>query len=329
MTHNELADEICLRLRSRGEGFTLDDVRDAIHICLKNVQLVEESTELVTVDQDRRGFLMARFLACKTVEGCSAKTIDFYKRTLIDFMGCVQKQFDEVKADDVRYFLACCAKRGAGKTTMDNYRRNLASFYKWATVNEWVQKNPLLQIKAIKQDKRVKRPFSDVEVEMLRVAAQGDLRTTAIIEVLLSTGMRIGELQKCSRDSLRGDEFTVFGKGAKERVCYLNARATVAIDLYLKARDDDDPALIVGDRKPHHRISNGALERAIHALGEKAEVPDCHPHRFRRTAATTALNRGMPLDQVQQLLGHESMQTTLIYAKAADTIVKQQHKRLM
>ncbi len=332
MTHNEFVEGLCADIMARG-NLAIEDIeqiRCAAYSRLHNMRLVEECTDIVPADSDVRGATLRKFIACKMVEGCTKKTLAFYRNTIYKFMKEIAKPFSEITADDIRYYLAVRTTRDKiSKVTLNGDRRILSTFFVWLTAEDITRKNPMLLIKQIKYEKRVKKPFTDEEQERLRIAAQGDLRATAIIELLLSTGMRVGELVGLKRDDINGDEAVVFGKGQKERIVFLNARSRVALQMYLETRDDDNESLFVSEAKPHKRLEISGVEIIIRELGKKANVKETHPHKFRRTAATMALNRGMPIDQVQTMLGHAQIATTLIYAKAADDAVKQAHKRLM
>ena len=332
MTHNDFVNGVLKRLKTMGT-FDAEDVRNVLHVTLKNVKLVEESTELTVKDpDDRRADILGRFTACKMIEGCSMRTINYYANVLKAVLREIPKQIEEITTDDIRWWMAMRMQRDKiSKTTQDNDRRVLNSFFAWCVENDVIVKNPMRTIKKVKQEKRVRKPFSDVEIERLRIAAQGNLRLTAMLEVMLSTGIRVGELVGLDRDSIDGDEAVVFGKGSKERVVYLNARARVALQMYEDTRpaDDMEPALFAAMNRPYARLGISAVEVEVRELGKAAGVNDVHPHRFRRTAATMALNRGMPIDQVQQMLGHEQIATTLIYAKSTQEAVKQAHKKWM
>lgn len=333
MTHNEFVSDVIARLKVRNiKGLNVDEIRDTLHLALQNIVLTRESTEIAVTDQDMRAALLRKYISCKMVEGCSDRTISYYQLTLKKFMLQVPKPIDQMTTDDIRLWMAIRMQRDRiSKTTQDNERRILNSFFNWAVENDYIHKSPMRRIKKVKQEKRVRKPFSDVEVEKLRNAAQGDLRLTAMLEVLFSTGVRVSELVGMDRDEIDGDEIIVFGKGAKERAVYLNARAQVTLKLYLDSRPEDDlnPAMFVSMQRPYDRLGISAVESDVRELGKRAGVNDVHPHRFRRTAATTALNRGMPIDQVQQMLGHAQIATTLIYAQSSQSIVKQSHKKLM
>ena len=328
MTHEEFVQRVMVELN--GKPLIPETLQTAMHMVLHGLTLNEECTDLISADADKRAVELRRFLACKMVEGCTKATINFYTGVLKRFMVEMPKPFAQVKIDDVRYYIAVRGQRdNLSKASQDNELRVLKSFFAWASANDVSTGNPAAGVKCIKSEKRVKKPFSAEEQELLRIACQGDLRLTALLEVLLSTGCRVGEINGMNRDDVNGDEIVVFGKGQKERRVFLNARAQVALRLYLNARDDAAQALFAEKQCHHNRLSISTLERMVRELGAKAGVKDVHPHKFRRTAATTALHRGMPIEQVQQMLGHESIATTLIYAKIADDAVKQAHKRLM
>ena len=328
VTHEEFVQNVMLELTGQHPG--LEEIQAAIHCALHGISLLEECKDLITVDEDKRGQQLRRFLACKMVEGCTEKTMRYYDSVMKRFMVTMPKPFEQVTIDDIRYYIAIRGTRDKlSKISQDNELRVLKSFYGWASTNDVCVRDPAHGVKCIKTEKRVKKPFSPEEQELLRVACRDDLRTTALLEVLLSTGCRVGEIVGMSRSDLNGDEIVVFGKGQKERRAYINARARVALQLYLDSRWDDSEGLFVSDRSPHEALGITGIQRIISDLGKKAGIRNVHPHRFRRTAATTALQRGMPIEQVQQMLGHESIGTTLIYAKIADDSVKQTHKRLM
>ena len=212
------------------------------------------------------------------------------------------------------------------KTTQDNELRVLKSFFNWCSAEGYICKSPTLNIKPVKQEKRIKQPFSEVELEKIRNAAD-NIRDKAIIDVLYSTGVRCAELIAMNKEDIDGDEIVVFGKGEKERIVYLNARAKLSLQDYLNSRTDNNDSLFVELRSPHKRLTAGAVETLIRNVGNKAGVKKCHPHRFRRTCATIALNRGMPIEQVSQMLGHAKIETTTIYARSNEENVKNSHKK--
>lgn len=286
------------------------------------------NTDLVVSDEDKSQEILKMFFVAKRVQGCTERTIRYYANTLRLFFSMIQKPVIEITTNDIRYFLATKKERDNNSDcNINNYRRVLNSFYSWAVEEEYIPKNPVAKVKKIRTEKYVKKAFKDVELEKLRMEAINDVRLTALLEVLLSTGCRISEVRNMNRNDVDGDEIIVKGKGKKERVVYLNAKARVTLKRYLESRDDNNPALFVSIDKPHARLEISGMGILIRELGKRAEVPDTHPHRFRRTAATMALNRGMPIDQVQQMLGHADIGTTTIYATSAQEVVKSNHKK--
>lgn len=314
-------DEIINRAEMEGQ-FSADNLR----IILSDYTIERKSAELAVVSENKEKAIKM-FFVTKKVEGCSDNTIRYYVGVLQRFFSEIKCDLDQISSNRIRYYIAIRSQRDKlGKISQDNELRVLKSFFGWCTAEDYISKNPTLNIKPIKKEKRIKASFSEVELEMIRKSAVTK-RDTAIIETLFSTGCRVSELCGMSRNDLNGDEILVFGKGGKERICYLNAKARLALDDYLKSRTDSNSALFVSSKKPYTRLKKGSIERLIREIGDLAGVTNCHPHRFRRTAATIALNRGMPLDQVQKMLGHENITTTTIYARSEIENVKASHRK--
>jgi len=286
-------------------------------------------TELALSDASINARAYQMFFVTKKIEGLSEKSLRYYRGEIDGFFKVFQKSLSEVTADDVRYFLA--TRQGCSKVTLDNKRRVLNSFFSWLTSEDYLPKNPMSRLKVIKRERYLKKAFSEDEIEKLRDSC-ADKRDLAIVDLLLSTGMRCGELailDRSSVDLLRG-ELTVFGKGSKERLCYLNSKAKKHLTDYLETRTDNDSALIIAQgNRDRHRLQISGIEKVIRDIGSRAGVTDVHPHRFRRTAATLAINRGMPIEQVQQMLGHEQIETTMRYAIVARENVKNSHGKYL
>lgn len=313
------AEEIVNRISVLG-----DISKDRVRVILNDYDISPKCTEIVLANDDKRQKAIQMFIVTKKVEGCTENTIHYYMGTLRRFFNEINQHLEEVTADQIRYYLAIRSTRDKlSKTSQDNELRVLKSFFKWCSGEEYIERNPTENIKAVKKEKRIKRPFSETELELIREKAENK-RDRAIVEVLYSTGVRVSELCGMNISDIANDEIVVFGKGEKERTVYLNARAKIAMAEYLKTRTDNDNALFVGERTKK-RLNKGGVERVIRELGKKAGVQNCHPHRFRRTAGTIALNRGMPLEQVQQMLGHEDIATTTIYARSEERNVKASH----
>lgn len=314
-------DEIINRIALRG-NFTEENIRIVLH----DYDIAKKTTDLAVSSLDCKQKAFQMFIVTKKVEGCTERTIQYYIGTLRRFFNEIDCQLEEIGTDQIRYYLAIRSTRDKlGKVSQDNELRVLKSFFRWCSGEDYIHKNPAENIKAIKKEKRIKRPFSETELELIRKNAQKK-RDLAIIEVLYSTGVRVSELCNINRNDIDNDEIVVFGKGEKERPVYLNAKAKIALEEYIESRKDENEALFVGERTKK-RLSVGAVERIIREIGERAGVSNCHPHRFRRTAGTIALNRGMPLEQVQKMLGHEDIQTTTIYARSEQENVKASHRK--
>ncbi len=315
-------DEIITRIAATG-SFTEESVRIVLH----DYDITRKTTDVAVPCTDSRQKAVQMFIVTKKVEGCTDRTIKYYMGVLRRFFNENDCGLKEMTADHIRYYLAVRSSRdGLSKTSQDNELRVLKSFFKWCTGEEYIQKNPTVNIKAVKKEKRIRKPFTETEMEMIRRNARTK-RDAAIIEILYSTGARVSELCGMNRRDVCGDEITVFGKGEKERIVYLNAKAILTLREYLESRTDGNVALFVSERAPHDRITKGGVESMVRETGIRAGVPKCHPHRFRRTAGTMALNRGMPLEQVQRMLGHEDIKTTTIYARSEQENVKASHRK--
>lgn len=271
------------------------------------------------------------FIAAKKVEGCSEKTLAYYRKTVQDMLESVGKPAQQIVTDDLRKYLSDYQSiRGASKVTIDNIRRILGSFFAWLEDEDYILKSPVRRIHKVKTTKVVKDTYSDEALEKMRDNSRS-LRDLAIIDILASTGMRVGELVQLNREDINFEEreCVVLGKGNKERMVYFDARTKIHLQNYLDSRSDGSSALFVGLRAPHNRLSIGGVESMLRELGKVLSIPKVHPHKFRRTLATTAIEKGMPIEQVQQLLGHQRIDTTLRYAMVKQQNVKQAHRRFI
>lgn len=304
-------------------------LKNVLVMALYPFTLIESAgTDLIPADGNKDMEAIRMFFIAKNVQGLTEKTLRYYKTVIEAALKFINKPLTEISTNDLRYYLAVKKTRDNNSdSNIDNIRRVLSSFFSWLVEEEYTSKNPVLKIKKVRVEKNVKKPFKDTEVERLRLEAAKDIRLTAILETMLSTGCRVSEISGINKADVEGDEVLVHGKGKKERIVYLNARARLAIERYLATRDDDKPYLFVGEFKPHNRLKISGIGLQIRELGRAAGVPDTHPHRFRRTAATMALNRGMPIEQVQIMLGHEQIETTTLYAVSAQETVKASHKK--
>lgn len=279
--------------------------------------------------EDDNRHLVSVFLAAKRVEGCSEKTVRYYDSTIRNVLTDVSKDIKQITTDDLRMYLDNYQKRsGASKVTIDNIRRILSSFFSWLEDEDYISKSPVRRIHKVKTCKTVKETYSDEALELMRDNSEC-LRDLAIIDILASTGMRVGELVRLNRGDIdfENRECIVLGKGNKQRKVYFDARTKIHLQSYLRIRTDDNEALFVSLQKPFDRLQISGVEIRLRELGRKLEINKVHPHKFRRTLATMAIDKGMPIEQVQQLLGHQSVDTTLQYAMVNQNNVKLSHKR--
>ena len=275
--------------------------------------------------------LLEIFLSAKLVEGCSQKTIKYYETTIRQLFRYMPKAVKEYTTDDLRAYLAVFQKKHkSSKVTIDNIRRIFSSFFSWLEDEDFILKSPVRRIHKVKTGEQVKETISDENMEILRDNCK-NIRDLAIIDLLSSTGMRVGELVKLNRADVNFQEreCIVFGKGNKERMVYFNARAKIHLQQYLKSRKDKNQALFVTLDKPHERLQISGVEVRLRQLGRSLKVPRIHPHKFRRTLATMAIDKGMPVEQVQKLLGHVKIDTTMRYAMVNQTNVKLSHRKFL
>ena len=275
--------------------------------------------------------LLDVFLSAKRIEGCSEKSMHYYKSSIEKLVSAVKKNVREIDTNDIRRYLADIqAERGLSKVTIDNLRRIFSSFFSWLEDEDYIVKSPVRRIHKVRTDTLVKEVLTDENIEILRDSCQ-ELRDVALIDMLASTGMRVGELVKINREDVDFQErqCVVFGKGNKEREVYFNARTKIHLKKYLDSRTDDNPALFVSLTKPYNRLSISGVEVRLRNLGKQANLNKVHPHKFRRTLATMAIDRGMPIEQVQKLLGHVKIDTTLHYAMVNQTNVKIAHRKFL
>lgn len=269
------------------------------------------------------------FLAAKRVEGCSDKTIRYYESTIRNVLTAVNKLPDQATTEDIRLYLdEYQQKSKASKVTIDNIRRILSSFFSWLEDEDYIVKSPVRRIHKVKTCKTVKETYTDEALELMRDHSECG-RDLAIIDMLASTGMRVGELVKLNKVDVdfQNRECIVLGKGNKQRKVYFDARTKIHLQNYLNSRTDDNEALFVSLQKPYDRLRISGVEIRLRDLGKKLNLNKVHPHKFRRTLATMAIDKGMPIEQVQQLLGHSSVDTTLQYAMVNQNNVKSSHRK--
>lgn len=275
--------------------------------------------------------LKEEFLSAKKVEGCSERSVSYYRSTLDNLIKVLEKPFNQIETEDLRIYLSEYQKKNnASKQTIDNIRRILSSFFTWLEDEDYILKSPVRRIHKIKTMKQVKETYSDEALERLRDNCK-TIRDLALIDMLASTGMRVGELVKLNRVDVDfvNRECVVLGKGSKERVVYFDARTKLHLQNYLNSRTDDNEALFVSLLEPHNRLEIAGVEIMLRKLGRSLEINKVHPHKFRRTLATRAIDKGMPIEQVQKLLGHQKIDTTMEYAIVDQQNVKNSHKKYL
>lgn len=269
------------------------------------------------------------YLVTKKIEGKSDETLKLYKLYISQALMAIAKPLEDITANDIRVHLYKIQKeRGISDRTLDSRRSCLLSFFGWIAAEGYITKNPMLNIQPIKYERKERQPIEAISMETIRLNCK-NLREQAMVEVLYSTACRVTELVRLNKGdvNLSTGEVKLFGKGNKHRTSYLSPRAKLYLMNYLSSRNDESDALFVGERAPHNRLSKRAVENAIRAIGERCGLDHLHPHLFRHTCATDALNKGMPVTQLKSLLGHSSLDTTMIYAKVAQSDVAVSHSK--
>ena len=269
------------------------------------------------------------FVSAKRIEGCSDRTINYYKTTIENMIEKISKKVNQITTEDLRNYLSeYQIKNNCSKVTLDNVRRILSSFFSWLEDEDYIVKSPVRRIHKIKPMQIVKETYSDEELEKMRDSCT-EIRDLAMIDFLISTGVRVGELVNLKKTDLNIQDRScvVLGKGGKQREVYFDARTKIHLKEYLQSRTDDSPALFVSLKAPNERISIGAIEARLRKFGKKLGLQKVHPHKFRRTLATMAIDKGMPIEQLQQLLGHRRIDTTLQYAMVKQSNVKIAHRK--
>lgn len=271
------------------------------------------------------------FLSAKRVEGCSEKSLKYYKATIEAMLCELQKDVKHIVTDDIRgYLTEYQEKKKSSKVTIDNIRRILSSFFSWLEDEDYILKSPVRRIHRVKTGTNIKETYSDEALELMRDNCT-EPRDLAMIDMLASTGMRVGEMVLLNRNDIDFNEreCIVYGKGDKERRVYFDTRAKLHLQNYLKCRTDDNPALFVTLNDPHKRLKISGVEIRLRQLGRELKLERIHPHKFRRTMATRAIDKGMPIEQVQKLLGHQQIDTTMQYAMVNQSNVKTSHRRFI
>lgn len=330
------------------------DLRLDLDIVLADFEITSRCTELMIPDEDVNEAMLRRFLAAKLASGRTERTLEYYRNTMRAFFRKVEKNFDQITSDDIRLYIALRIKKdGVSKVTANNERRNVSAFYQWLQKEEILLRNPMSKVEGIKLQKTKKKAFEEIEMEKIRDACRTN-RERAIIEVLSSTWCRVSEIAQIKLSEIHDDEILVHGKGEKDRIVYLNAKAKLALEKYLNERKDNNPYLFAragfaGDvaamsknrkRKDQCKwyldpemvdadknMEKSTIESVVRKIGKRAGVENVHPHRFRRTGATYALAQGMPLITVSKLLGHADIGVTQVYLDISDKDLEEAHRK--
>lgn len=303
-----------------------EKLQEILLSCLRKYK-IEPLSEKSYV-QDNKDYLKL-YISAKKVEGCSEKTLLYYESTIEKLLLSLEKDIRNVTTAELRVFLADYQQtRQISKITVDNIRRILSGFFGWLEDEDYIVKSPARRIHKIKTAQIIKETFTDENLEALKDSCTNK-RDLALVSFLSSTGVRVGEIIHLDKKDINFIERSciVFGKGAKEREVYFDAATKLHLQAYLNSRQDTNDALFVSRNSPHNRLSISAITKMLKKLGQEAQISKVHPHKFRRTLATIAIDKGMPVEQVQKLLGHVRIDTTMHYAMVSQTNVKNAHRK--
>ena len=308
---NSLIRTINSEMNSYLNNYQLEKLNEVLEYNFYNYEVVE-------IEKNKKCFedYTELFIASKKVEGCSERTLNYYQTTIDNMLEEIDKNIKTIDTNDLRGYLTNYQnKNNCSKVTIDNVRRILSSFFSWLEDEDYIIKSPIRRIHKIKTTKIIRETYTDETIEKLRDGCE-EIRDLALIDFLTSTGVRVGELVRLNRADINFEERSciVFGKGSKEREVYFDARTKLHLEKYLSMRKDNNPALFVSLLAPYDRLEISGVEIRLRKLGNDLELQRVHPHKFRRTMATKAIDKGMPIEQVQRLLGHAKIDTTLQYA---------------
>ena len=325
---DELINEVLQCMLPHLNNAQLKQLKQVMEHTLFNYDVSAAETESGENDSKT---LIEKYIAAKRIEGCSEKTLKYYQTTITAMVSDLNKNVRHILTEDLRTYLTEYQSRNqSSRVTIDNIRRILSSFYSWLEDEDYIVKSPVRRIHKVKTASSIKETYTDEELETMRDNCE-EIRDLAMIDMLASTGMRVGEMVLLNREDINfaERECVVFGKGNKERIVYFDARAKIHLREYLDSRTDENPALFVSLRGPYERIQIGGIENRLRELGKRLEISKVHPHKFRRTLATMAIDKGMPIEQLQRLLGHQRIDTTLQYAMVKQSNVKIAHKKFI
>ncbi len=325
----QLITEITRQMLPYLDNYQMEQLQETLSHCFWGVQVSpEEETDQIK-EKETNSELLDMFISAKRVEGCSEKTLKYYQASIMRLFSTVDIPAIRMRTDDLRGYLSEYQQTSqCSKSNIDNIRRILSSFFAWLEDENYILKSPVRRIHKIKSNQPVKETYTDESLEIMRDQC-GCLRDLALIDLLSSTGMRVGELVRLNRSDIdfENRECVVFGKGSKERPVYFDARTKIHLKNYLDSRTDENPALFVSLIQPFKRLEISGVEIRLRNLGKKLGITKVHPHKFRRTLATRAIDKGMPIEQVQRLLGHAKIDTTMQYAMVNQNNVKISHRK--
>ncbi|MBQ8677293.1 MAG: tyrosine-type recombinase/integrase [Alphaproteobacteria bacterium] len=323
----EYINTVLAKLEGSFNESQIEIIRKALKSSFENKEVIDIIETQPQTNEDA----LCSFLSAKKIEGCSLRSINFYQVTLQKMFIFVKKLYIFINTEDIRYYLSEYQNiHNVSKATIDNMRRIISSFFTWLENEDYIIKSPARRIHKVKIPKMVKETFSEETVELMRQNCK-NIRDLAIIDTLFSTGMRVGELVRLNISDVdfSNKECVVLGKGNKQRKVYFDAKTKIHLQQYLKSRKDDNEALFVSLLEPHYRLKISGVEITLRKIGKRINISHVHPHKFRRTLATKAIDKGMPIEQVQHLLGHAKIDTTLGYAMVDDENVKISHKKFL
>ena len=304
-----------------------EKLKEVLLYTFYNIEVTSIKDELVEDTTD----YTKMFIAAKRIEGCSERTLNYYETAIKTMVDKLSKKVNSIETEDLRNYLSeYQAKNNCSKVTIDNVRRILSSFFAWLEDEDYIMKSPVRRIHKVKATQTVKETYTDEELEEMRDACV-EIRDLAMVDFLASTGVRVGELVNLDRVDIDMQERScvVLGKGGKEREVYFDARTKIHLQNYLNSRIDNNPALFVSLLRPYDRLKISGVEIRLRELGKRINIRKIHPHKFRRTMATKAIDKGMPIEQVQVLLGHRKIDTTLQYAMVNQNNVRNSHKKFI
>lgn len=310
--------------------YQLNKLKESLIINFEKLEFIIKTDDLKHQEElDENISMIESFISSKQIEGCSDRTIKYYKEIIDKFNDSFDKSIKKITTEEIRSYLSNYKEMSTcGSTTIDNIRRVLSSFFSWLEDEDYIIKSPIRRIHRIKTPTTVKEVLTDENLEKLRDECE-NIRDLSLIELLISTGMRVGELVNLNISNLNFEDRSciVLGKGNKEREVYFDAKTKLHLKEYISKRSDNNDALFVSLREPHQRLSISGIELIVRNLGVNTNINKVHPHKFRRTLATMAIDKGMPVEQVQKLLGHVKIETTMHYAMVNQSNVKISHRR--